>query len=222
MGLPPAWTLAPAFFASSTSSTTRLYCILLLMGPYWTPFWKPSPTFAFAASAASSLTNSSCMLSGTKARLMAMQTWPVFCMAPWKMPLAADFTSAPLSTMAGSLPPNSRVKRFSVPEVAAWIALPVRVLPVKLILAMSGCSVIKRPSASLPLTRLTTPGGNVSAKASESMSVVSGVYGEGFSTIVLPVMTASPSFHAAMSGGKFHGVMPPTTPRGTCFSITVS
>jgi hypothetical protein len=44
---------------------------------------------------------------------------------------------------------------------------------------------------------------------------VSGVISAGFSTTVLPQARAGPSFQDAMSMGKFHGVMSPTTPSGS-------
>merc|ERR1719409_949457 len=58
------------------------------------------------------------------------------------------------------------------------MALPVRVLPVKEILLMSGCSVIHFPTSSLPLTKFTTPGGKASlqqASLPEHQGVVKGV-----------------------------------------------
>ena len=33
--------------------------------------------------------------------------------------------------------------------------------------------------------------------------------------MVLPVASAGPSFHAAISNGKFHGMICPTTPTGS-------
>mmetsp|Transcript_20447 Transcript_20447/g.64388 ORF Transcript_20447/g.64388 Transcript_20447/m.64388 type:complete len:213 (-) Transcript_20447:387-1025(-) len=184
------------------------------MGPYSTPSLKPSPTLACFAKFVSSLTTASNLLSCTKQRFTAMQIWPELPMAWLKTPFAAALGSASSRMIAASLPPSSRVRRFSVPLADAWMALPVRVEPVKEILAMPGCCVIHWPRSSPPLTTLNTPGGKVSARISPKSRVLSGVYGEGFSTMVLPVMRASAIFQAPMSGGKFHGVMPPTTPTG--------
>ena len=44
----------------------------------------------------------------------------------------------------------------------------------------------------------------------------SGVSSLGLSTTVLPHANAGPSFHDAISIGKFHGVISPTTPSGSC------
>ena len=46
------------------------------------------------------------------------------------------------------------------------------------------------------------------------MSEVSGVYGDGFATTVLPASHAGASFHASRITGKFHGVIAATTPSG--------
>ena len=46
-------------------------------------------------------------------------------------------------------------------------------------------------------------------------SAVSGVCSAGFSTTVHPAESAGPSFHAAISSGKFHGIIWPTTPTGS-------
>ena len=51
--------------------------------------------------------------------------------------------------------------------------------------------------------------------SSASRSAVSGVCSAGLSTTVQPVASAGPSFHAAISSGKFHGIICPTTPMGS-------
>ena len=63
---------------------------------------------------------------------------------------------------------------------------------------------------------LTTPGGIPAfSNSSPRRSAVSGVCSAGFSTTVQPVASAGPSFHAAISNGKFHGMIWPTTPIGS-------
>jgi hypothetical protein len=54
-----------------------------------------------------------------------------------------------------------------------------------------------------------------SAMSSTSRRAVSGVCSAGLSTTVQPVVSAGPSFHAAISSGKFHGMIWPTTPMGS-------
>ena len=68
---------------------------------------------------------------------------------------------------------------------------------------------------NFPVMILTTPGGTLSAISSAMRNVVSGVKGEGFSTMVQPESIAGTIFWIAIMTGKFHGTMPPTTPTGT-------
>ena len=63
----------------------------------------------------------------------------------------------------------------------------------------------------------TTPLGNpASSINSAKYNAESGVCSAGLSTIVHPVASAAPIFHIAMSRGKFHGMICPTTPTGSC------
>src|SRR6218665_417634 len=52
-----------------------------------------------------------------------------------------------------------------------------------------------------PQALLVTPGGDILAMNSASLSVVSGVCSDGFSTMVLPVATAGHIFQAAIISG---------------------
>ena len=45
--------------------------------------------------------------------------------------------------------------------------------------------------------------------------MVSGDCSAGLTMIELPVASAGPTFHIAMSRGKFHGTTAPTTPSGS-------
>ena len=84
--------------------------------------------------------------------------------------------------MAGSLPPSSSVTRLRSGAADRATFLPVSTEPVKLILRGTGCVVMKAPRSSPPLTMLTTPGGKTSRSSSPTLSVVSGVNGDGLST----------------------------------------
>ena len=44
---------------------------------------------------------------------------------------------------------------------------------------------------------------------------MSGVSSAGLSTIVLPAASAGATFHEAITSGKFHGTISPTTPSGS-------
>ena len=94
---------------------------------------------------------------------------------------------------------------------------PTSVEPVKPIFATSGCSISRCPTTEpLPVTTLRTPSGiPASSASSASRSAESGVSSAGFSTTVLPVASAGPSFQDEMLSGKFHGTIRPTTPSGS-------
>ena len=51
--------------------------------------------------------------------------------------------------------------------------------------------------------------------SSISTRIEAGVCSAGFITTVLPAASAGASFHVAMSSGKFHGMICPTTPSGS-------
>jgi hypothetical protein len=156
----------------------------------------------------------SCSASGTYTRLIAEHTWPLFWNAPQNSFSTTVSTSTSSSTMAGSFPPSSRVVRLRSGAAAAATFLPVATEPVKLILRGTGCDVIDAPSGSLPLITLSTPGGRTSRRTSPTFRVARGVKGEGLSTMVFPASRAGAIFHEASTSGKFHGVMPATTPSG--------
>ena len=52
-------------------------------------------------------------------------------------------------------------------------------------------------------------------RSSPSRSALSGVCSAGLSTIVQPAASAGAIFHAAISSGKFHGMICPQTPTGS-------
>ena len=96
-----------------------------------------------------------------------------------------------------------------------WIALPTSVEPVNAILSTSPCSTSAWPIAGPPARMLTTPGGRShSAMICASVSAVSGVVSAGLSTTVLPVASAGAIFQAAISSGKFQGMICAATPIG--------
>ncbi len=93
--------------------------------------------------------------------------------------------------------------------------MPTSVEPVKAILSTSGWLTTCAPVSPAPVTMFTTPGGrSASRQISASRIAVSGVVSAGFSTTVLPQASAGAIFHAAISSGKFHGMIWPQTPSG--------
>ena len=117
--------------------------------------------------------------------------------------------SASLNTMLGDLPPSSSETFFRLPAAAWTISLPTSVDPVKATLSTSGCAAKAAPAVSpYPGTMLTTPSGKpASANSSPRRKAESGVCSAGLSTTVQPDASAGPSFHAAISSGKFHGMI---------------
>ena len=89
----------------------------------------------------------------------------------------------------------------------------------KAILAIPGCSTIAAPVSPKPVSTFTTPGGNPASWTScPSRIAVSGVCSAGFRMTVQPAASAGAIFHAAISSGKFHGMIWPHTPTGS-FSV---
>ena len=118
--------------------------------------------------------------------------------------------------MFGDLPPSSSVTGMMFSDAYCMMSRPVVVSPVKAILAMRlFCASGLPASTPKPLTMLSTPGGRMSAMISASTMMLVGVCSAGFSTTQLPAASAGASFQAAISSGKFHGMIWPTTPSGS-------
>ena len=151
---------------------------------------------------------------------MAMHTWPELNMAAAKIFGATSFGSASSSTIAASLPPSSRVRRFRVPAALAITFLPVAVEPVNATLATSGWPVRAAPRSFWSTMTLTTPGGRILAQSSPNLSVVSGVVGAGLSHHRVAGEQGRRDLDRSRIIGKFHGVIAATTPSGLCCWIT--
>ena len=118
--------------------------------------------------------------------------------------------------MFGDLPPSSSVTRLSALPAFAPISRPTAVEPVKAILSTPGWSTSAAPVSPSPVTTFSTPAGMPASSASSpTRSAVSGVCSAGLSTIVQPAARAGAIFHAAISSGKFHGMIWPHTPTGS-------
>lgn len=118
--------------------------------------------------------------------------------------------------MLGDLPPSSSVTGIRFWLAYCMISRPVVVSPVKAILAMRGLLASGLPASNpKPLTTLSTPGGNRSPMTSINTRIDAGVCSAGFITTQLPAASAGASFQHAISSGKFHGMICPTTPNGS-------
>ena len=118
--------------------------------------------------------------------------------------------------MLGLLPPSSSVTGIRFWLAYCMISRPVVVSPVKAILAMRGLEASGLPASSpKPLTMFSTPGGSRSPISSAQTSREAGVCSAGLITTQLPAASAGASFQQAISSGKFHGMIWPTTPSGS-------
>src|SRR5688572_12846008 len=101
--------------------------------------------------------------------------------------------------------------------VAATCA-PTAPEPVKLTARTSGAATSAAPTAGpVPSTTLNTPAGIPAACAdSASSTATCDDISAGLSTTVLPNASAGAAFQSGIASGKFHGVIRPTTPNGSC------
>ncbi|CAB4705895.1 unannotated protein [freshwater metagenome] len=101
-------------------------------------------------------------------------------------------------------------------DAYCMIKRPVEVSPVKAIFAIRGDDASGFPASTpKPLTILTTPSGSRSLMRSIKNIIETGVCSAGFRTTQLPAARAGASFQTAIKIGKFHGIIWPTTPRGS-------
>ena len=118
--------------------------------------------------------------------------------------------------MLGDLPPSSSVTGIRFWLAYCMISRPVDVSPVKAILEMRGDEASGLPaSRPKPLTILSTPGGKRSPIRPAHTMIAAGVCSAGFNTTQFPAASAGASFQHAISSGKFHGMICPTTPSGS-------
>ena len=118
--------------------------------------------------------------------------------------------------MLGDLPPSSTVEGISLSAAQRSIWAPTSVEPVKASFWILSLVASAWPaSAPKPLTTLTTPGGRMSLMRSIISMMVTGVCSAGLSTLQQPAASTGASFQAAISSGKFQGMIWPTTPMGS-------
>ena len=75
--------------------------------------------------------------------------------------------------------------------------------------------------APRPETMLTTPAGSTWLRSLPSSKSESGVVEEDLITSVLPAARAGAIFQAPIRSGKFHGMIWPTTPMGSCSTMLI-
>ena len=120
--------------------------------------------------------------------------------------------------MLGHLPPSSSVTFFRLPAAALTISLPTSVEPVNATLSTSSCAASAAPGG------LTEAGDHVDHAVRDSgLGDQLGQPQRGERCLLGRLehhacsrsASAGPSFHAAISSGKFHGMICPTTPTGS-------
>ena len=96
------------------------------------------------------------------------------------------------------------------------ISRPVVVSPVKAILRIRLLDASGLPASTPnPFTTLSTPGGSRSPMSSISTRSTPGSARRASARSQLPAASAGASFQIAISSGKFHGMIWPTTPSGS-------
>jgi hypothetical protein len=96
------------------------------------------------------------------------------------------------------------------------ISRPVVVSPVNAIFAMRFDDASGLPASNpKPFTTFKTPAGSRSPINDIRYRIDAGVCSAGLRTTALPAASAGASFHVAIRIGKFHGMIWPTTPRGS-------
>ncbi len=91
--------------------------------------------------------------------------------------------------------------------------MPVCTEPMKAMRLTRGWRTSASPaSAPVPVTMLTTPGGITSWAISARIEADSGLWSDGFSTMVLPAISGAAMREAAKLIGWLNGMMRPTTP----------
>lgn len=97
------------------------------------------------------------------------------------------------------------------------MASPTSLLPVNVIIAISGLSTIVRPTTEPgPVTTLYAPlGAPASSITRANRSALSGVALAGLCTMALPAASAGPTLCMARLNGTLNGVIAPITPSGS-------
>ena len=128
---------------------------------------------------------------------------------------AAASTSASSSTTIGPLPPSSSTVAF--PAAPTATLSPVAIEPMKPTACVPGLEATSSPTtAPGPVTIENTPAGSsASTMHSASFTAQTDVEDAGVHTTAFPAARAGAISSAGIVYGQFHGVITPTTPRGT-------
>ncbi len=134
-------------------------------------------------------------------RLAEVQTWPLLRNRAQAAPGTATSRSASSKTISGSIPPSSRLTRFSCSAARTAMRVPTAVDPVNAMHATRGSSTSAAPTSGPPVTTFTTPAGRCASARSTIRSVANGVSSDGLMTTVLPAASAGAIFQTSSSSG---------------------
>ena len=152
-----------------------------------------------------------------------MQSWPVLYVA----------ASAAAAATAGDIGVGEHHERSLAAQArgalvvgrraaAAITRRPVAVEPVTVTMSVRSWVTSASPTSASPVTTLNTSAGTPASMASSARRMdVDGVAGAGLSTTLHPAASAAPTFHTAITSGKFHGVIAATSPAGRRSNIDV-
>ena len=136
-------------------------------------------------------------------RVGEAQPWPALRRyLAWMPSTLSSVSSKSGRTMSGDLPPSSSTMPVTCSTHWLMIAWPTSTDPVNETRSTSWRLVSTAPMSGPPTITLSTPGGSSASSAiSPSISDVSGVRGDGSSTVVQPAAMAAPIFDAASISG---------------------
>ena len=194
----------------------RASCAAELIAPTSVFLSSGSPTRSWSTRRTRRRRTSSATDSWTRRREPAQQTWPWLKKMPSMMPSIISSTGASSKTMLAPLPPSSRVRCLWLAATRCWIS------PTDLGRAGEGDLVDvgvldqRRARRAVAGDDVDDPGRQLRLleDLGQDAAPMRGVVSAGFSTQVLPAARAGANFHAAISRGKFQGMIWPATPRG--------
>ena len=146
-----------------------------------------------------------------------VQAWPQLRILARRAPSTAASRSASSKTTNGALPPSSIDPRNTLSAARAMSPPPTSVEPVNVGLRRRGSSIsgaVTALEAELTMT-FTTPGGRPARSRTSAIAMVeSGVCRDDLTTSVQPAASAGAMARAAITSGKFQGVITRQGPTG--------
>ena len=207
---------APSATPAAYSASMRCSCSALLIAPRSVFLSSGSPTRNVDKRVRSLSSTTSATDSCTSKREPAQHTWPWLKKMPLTMPSTAWSSAASSKMMLAALPPSSsvtflpRAGDFALDRLADRGGAGERDL-VDVRVRDDAAPVAAAAGDDVHDARVASPASSIDLGEQHA---VSGVVSAGLRTQTFPVASAGASFHAAISSGKFHGMIWPATPTG--------